>query len=273
LATISTTIPLFQSARALYGLTSGVEPLDSFIGPLKEGWVTCFSGSKLCYDLLTRYAVNAQLLYRRQQHPNVIFIDGGNSFDAYGVARYAKMQRMDPTRAWDNILVSRAFTLYQLATLIIDEIPKAVEEHGARVVLVSDITALFSLEEDGIDEREAKIVFSKVKRCLNSITKKNRTISICSSVRSKKFLDDAMRAPTYYSSSSSSSFLDVLVKIEELHNGFRAKIIEYPREVKNYHGERKLGFGDSCNFNLASKMEEEKVKKLTIPVIKYATPS
>jgi hypothetical protein len=265
-------------------LISNIEPLDVFLGPLKEEWLACFSGSKLCYDLLTRYAVNAQSTYNKRgrgegwgeeeggKHRPVIFIDGGNSFDAYGVAKYARMQGMDPTKCLNNILLSRAFTPYQLASLVVDEVPKAIEESGARVVLISEITALFSTDDE-IDEREARIVFSKVKRSLLRITKEKKTISICSSVRSKKFLDEILR-----------DLIHVFVRIEELQNKFRATVLEYPKQMLtndemieeedfNVKRSRRPVFGDHRDFNLISTTEDERIRRLAIPVIKYVTPS
>ena len=45
-------------------------------------------------------------------------VDGDNSFRSYLIARYARVMRLDPRLALAQVQVSRAFTCYQIATIV-----------------------------------------------------------------------------------------------------------------------------------------------------------
>ena len=59
---------------------------------------------------------------------NVIFIDGGNSFRLYQIAQLARIHRLNPKKVLDNIYISRAFTAYQVASLVKHYLKETIRE-------------------------------------------------------------------------------------------------------------------------------------------------
>ena len=47
-----------------------------------------------------------------------IYIDGGMCANPYRIARYARMLELDQQEVLENVVMSRAFTVYQLSTLL-----------------------------------------------------------------------------------------------------------------------------------------------------------
>jgi len=105
---------------------------------------------------------------------NVIFIDGGNTFRLYQVARLAQIHQINPKQALDKIYLSRAFTAYQMTSLIMERLKEAVEKFNAKLVIISDIAGLF-LDKD-IPDEEARRVFSQVTAYLQNFAREKQII-------------------------------------------------------------------------------------------------
>jgi hypothetical protein len=126
----------------------------------------------------------ASLLCIRAQLPpqlgglgsNVIFIDGGNTFRLYQITRLARLHQLDPKQALDRIYISRAFTAYQMAALILQKIEDAVKTCNAKLVIISDIAAMF-LDKD-VQKEEAKRIYSQVTTRLSKFTREQQAITI-----------------------------------------------------------------------------------------------
>lgn len=107
---------------------------------------------------------------------NVIFIDGGNTFRLYQIAQLARTHQLDPKRTLERIYISRAFTAYQMASLILEKLQDAVSLFGAKLAVISDIAASF-LDKD-VPEEETREVFSQVTAYLSDLTRKNQLVLI-----------------------------------------------------------------------------------------------
>ncbi len=107
---------------------------------------------------------------------NVVFVDGGNTFRLYQVARLAQLHQLDPKQALDKIYISRAFTAYQMTALIMERLQDAVERFNAKLVVISDIAGLF-LDKD-IPDEEARRVFSQVTAYLQHFASKNQVVLV-----------------------------------------------------------------------------------------------
>jgi hypothetical protein len=126
----------------------------------------------------------ASLLCIRAQLPpqlgglgsNVVFIDGANTFRLYHATRLARLHQLDPKQALDRIYISRAFTAYQMASLILQKLEDAVKTYNAKLIIISDIAAMF-LDKDVQDE-EAKRIYSQVTTYLSNLAKEKQTIII-----------------------------------------------------------------------------------------------
>jgi hypothetical protein len=141
------------------------ESLDRLVGGLQLGQVAFLYGSKQCLALSELLCVRSQL---DQCHgglnSNVIFIDGGNTFDPYLLVQYAEENQIDRDMALDLTLISRAFTCYQLTSLMTQTLPRAVHGREIKFVVVSDIdlfkTALNSLVTIARTERAITLTTS-----------------------------------------------------------------------------------------------------------------
>ncbi len=107
---------------------------------------------------------------------SVVFIDGGNTFRLYHISRLAQIHHMDPRQVLNRIYLSRAFTAYQMTTLIMEHLTDAVERYNSKIVVISDVAALF-LDKD-IPEEEAKSVYGQVMAYLQNFAREKRIVVI-----------------------------------------------------------------------------------------------
>lgn len=107
---------------------------------------------------------------------NVIFIDGANTFRLYQTTRLARLCQLDPKQVLDRIYISRAFTAYQMTALILKQLEEVAKTYDAKLILVSDIAAMF-LDKD-VEEQEAKRIYSQVTNRLQNFSRETQTIVI-----------------------------------------------------------------------------------------------
>ena len=107
---------------------------------------------------------------------SVIFIDGGSTFRLYQIAQIAQIHQLDPKKVLDNIYISRAFTAYQEASLIMQQLKEAIKKYGAKLVIISDIAGFF-LDND-ISEVEALRIYSHVATFISNFARENQVIII-----------------------------------------------------------------------------------------------
>jgi hypothetical protein len=107
---------------------------------------------------------------------NVIFIDGGNTFKLYQIAQLAQIHHLNPKKVLDGIFISRAFTAYQEAALIMHHLKETIKKYNTKIVIISDIAGFF-LDKD-IPEDEAQRIFSQVTTFLSNFARENQIIVI-----------------------------------------------------------------------------------------------
>jgi len=150
------------------GLTCGLEALDRLLGELQPSWLTVFYGSRCCDELAHLLCVRAQLPRREGGlGSHVVFIDGGNAFDPYLIAEAARRCCTHPEEALGRIHVSRAFTCYQLHSLILDGVPEALHSFDPKLVVVSEVLRLYS--ESDLDRTEVTAMFNQAAYSLREL--------------------------------------------------------------------------------------------------------
>jgi hypothetical protein len=107
---------------------------------------------------------------------DVVFVDGGNTFRLYQVARLAQLHQLNPKEVLERIYISRAFTAYQMTSLIMEKLKETVKRYDTKLVVISDIAGFF-LDRD-IPGEEARRVFSQVTAYLSTFAKENQLILI-----------------------------------------------------------------------------------------------
>ena len=134
-------------------------------------------GNQTIQSLATLLCIRAQLPTQiGGLATNVLFIDGANTFRLYQTTRLARLLRLDPKQVLDRIYISRAFTAYQMTELILQKLDEAVKTCSAKLVIISDIAAMF-LDKD-VEEEEAKRIYSQVTTRLSTFAKENLSIVI-----------------------------------------------------------------------------------------------
>ena len=106
----------------------------------------------------------------------VVFVDGGNTFKLYQIACLARLHKLDPEKILKKIHIARAFTAYQITTLILEKLKETVNKYNAKLVIISDIAGFF-LDND-VPEDEAYQVYSQVVAYLSRFAKENKIMLI-----------------------------------------------------------------------------------------------
>lgn len=107
---------------------------------------------------------------------NVVFVDGGNTFQLYHIARLARLHRLDPKQVLERIYLSRAFTAYQMTALVLEKLKETVKRYDAKLVVISNIAGFFLDKE--VAETEACRVYSQVTAYLSNFAKENQIILV-----------------------------------------------------------------------------------------------
>ena len=96
---------------------------------------------------------------------DVIVLDGANRFDPYMVSSFARKALISPERLLKRIRIARAFTCYQMATLMGERLVSLLREEGIAaprqkpwVILLGPITTFF---DEDVPEREVRPLFEK----------------------------------------------------------------------------------------------------------------
>jgi hypothetical protein len=101
-------------------------------------------GAPVCHVLSERYCVRAPLPEEEGGLGRpALYIDGGNSFDPYLLADIAREYRLDIRAVLDHVVVSRAFTVYQLLHLVQQGLPRMLHQWGARFAVIANIFDMF----------------------------------------------------------------------------------------------------------------------------------
>jgi hypothetical protein len=99
---------------------------------------------------------------------DVVVLDGANRFDPYVVSSFAKKASIPPESLLKRIRIARAFTCYQMATLVEEKLIALIRQeeainqtHKPWVILLGPITTF--LDED-VPERETRPLFERMLR-------------------------------------------------------------------------------------------------------------
>jgi hypothetical protein len=134
-------------------------------------------GSSSVVSLSSLLCVRAQLpVQLGGLGSNVVFVDGGNTFQLYHVARLARLHGLDPKQTLERIYISRAFTAYQMTALVLEKLRETIRRYDAKLVVISDIAGFF-LDKD-IAETEAHRVYSQVLAYLSNFAKENQVMLV-----------------------------------------------------------------------------------------------
>lgn len=164
------------SAQRISRLSLGVSVLDEVFPGFEAGDFAVLYGDSASF-------ISFLLCVRAQLSPEkgglgspIVFVDGGNSFSPYLVAELSRNYGLDSRTTLENIYISRAFTAYQLSSLILEKLEPYLKSKKAKLLVVSDISTLF-FDKD-VPKTEAKDLFMKICAKLSEIAANKQTAII-----------------------------------------------------------------------------------------------
>lgn len=158
-----------RTAPSAYGerlVRTSIPTLDAFIRGLRPSNVTLIdSADRMLFDLTHILCVNGVSTLNK----DVVWVDGGNSVNPYEIGRICRRFGLDRTEVLDSIKVARAFTAYQLVSLIDERLEREVERTGAGMAVISCLPDLFQDKELRWSES-----YALIKRCVERVHEMTR---------------------------------------------------------------------------------------------------
>jgi len=162
---------LMMKPEAQPRLSLNMPGVDDLFPGFTPGEFAVLQGSPSIISLTSLLCVRAQLPTQLGGlSSSVVFIDGGNSFRLYKIARLAQLNQLDPEEVLGRIFVSRAFTAYQLTSLIMEKLEQTISRYNAKLVVISDIAGFF-LDND-VPQEEAQRIYSQIVSYLSNLARK-----------------------------------------------------------------------------------------------------
>ena len=159
---------VFKKASSLPKLTLDIQKLDELFHFLTLNDKLCISGIQT-QKIIERICVRAQLPSRYGGlNSKVLLVDGANSSDLYQCVDFAQQYGLNVNKILDGVISSRAFTVYQLANTIIQELPFIIKEYGVKIVIITNLLNYFT-NDLHLDTNEMKMILQKIIKTLNDI--------------------------------------------------------------------------------------------------------
>lgn len=161
--------PLQTAYEIKAALKFGMKGMDSFLA-LHLGDRLCIAGNdanlfaaRLCIQALMpirQGGIGAQ---------SIIFLDAGNNSNIYQCVSFARQLGLEVQKVLRGIVVSRAFTIYQLTGVITHELPQVIRRFNSKLVVISDLLKMFT-QDPQISKGEAGYLINEIMASLNKIT-------------------------------------------------------------------------------------------------------
>jgi hypothetical protein len=170
------------------GLTTGIDSLDRAL-ILKTGQFVFLEGEP-SHALSLLLCVRATI--PQGLDSDVVFIDAGNLFDTYTISQHIVNLGLETSQVQQRIHLSRAFTHHQVHSLIVEKLTEALDEYGARLAVVSDITALFC-DPDVREKKEALDMFRRSVQFLGKTAEQRNMLIVATNQKTRnKTMTDAL---------------------------------------------------------------------------------
>ncbi len=213
-------VPAVREERRL---RTSVRALDDFIGGFPSSQVTLIdSADRLVLDMVHLLCVDQVLGEGR----DVVWVDGGNSVNPYALTGLCKRFRVRSGEVLESVNVSRAFTAYQLVTLIEEMMEAEVARTDAGLLVVTSFPDLFQDKDMWWSES-----LQLMKRCLSSIrdvTRRRSTVSVVTNLGLSRMLYKKSLRSLMYSSA------DRVLRIEPQRAALRMSLVNEGRSML-YH--------------------------------------
>jgi len=195
-------------------VTTGLALVDQFVGPFAPATTTLIdTAHPFGHDLVHLLALRSIVEFDRP----VVWIDGGTTLNPYALSALCRRQRLAPREILSQIQIARAFTAYQLVTLIEDDLERVVEEAEASAVFVTAFPDLF-LDPD-MAWPEAWTLLRGCTETLRRLTTSAQLITVVSNLGLAKLLTHRVLQRHLY-----EEFADSVLRIEPARQGLRVRL-------------------------------------------------
>ena len=163
--------PKFKTALEFRDRFSfGIEKLDSKIQLHLDDMISIFGGTRYTNGLATRLVVRSLLprTHGGVDAEKVILIDADNSSSPYLYVDIARKYGMQYRNVLRKVLVSREFTIYQLTNTIIYDLPKRIQLHKPKIVVITGLLDQF-YDDPYIRTAEAERLVLQIVTALHKI--------------------------------------------------------------------------------------------------------
>jgi DNA-directed RNA polymerase subunit RPC12/RpoP len=153
-----------------------IEKIDSHLDLQSTGTLCIVGEQKYAQILIDRLCVHSMLPRRYggigSDYSKTIAIDAGNCSNVNQLVDFARQYGLEVKKVLQNIVISRAFTIYQLADLIIHELPKIIQELSpkTKLIVVYGLLHLFVFDPH-LDKVDAKHLIKEISRSLRKLSK------------------------------------------------------------------------------------------------------
>jgi hypothetical protein len=151
-------------------LTFDIAGIDR-VTTLATGERVCIAGSRHHANLLlTRLWVRALMPQRHGglASKHVVCIDAGNCSDVYQCVNFARQYGMDVRPVLRSVILSRVFTIYQLAGVIVRRLPQLIQQFNTKMVVISDLLKMF-VEDPTVKSQEARYLLREIMKAINRL--------------------------------------------------------------------------------------------------------
>jgi Rad51 protein len=164
-------VPRFKTALEYHDrFTFGIDNLDSKLQLHLNDMIGIFGETRYTSTLATRLVVRALLprIHGGINTENVIVIDADNSSSPYLYVDIARKYGMHHRNVLRKVLVSRQFTIYQLTNTVIYDLPKRIQLHKPKLIVISGLLDQF-YHDPYIRTKEAESLISQIVTALHKI--------------------------------------------------------------------------------------------------------
>lgn len=161
--------PLQTAYEIRSALKFGMKGMDSFLA-LHLGDRLCIAGNDANL-FAARLCIQALMPIRQGgiEAQSIIFIDAGNNSNIYQCVSFARQLGLEVQKVLRGIVVSRAFTIYQLAGVITHELPQVIRRFNSKLVVISDLLKMF-IQDPQISKGETGYLIDEIMASLSKIT-------------------------------------------------------------------------------------------------------
>jgi Rad51 len=160
-------------------LAFDIDKIDSLLNLNACGSLCIIGKKRYTQPLIDRLCIHSMLPRRYggiiPDYSKIIAIDASNCTDVYQFVDFARQYGLEAKKVLQSIVVSRVFTIYQLAHLIIYELPKIIDQLSSDkkstfIVVVYNVLDMF-MSDPHIDKEDAKQLIKEIASSIRKLSK------------------------------------------------------------------------------------------------------